>query len=116
MLITENSLDFVYLFSYIWKIHIVGFKFSSKYLNTGNHRYFFIGTMSMFLTCILGISSLPGVSAMLTWREFSFIQSSLGWLALLTATLHDALLGWGFQSKDYTICSLPSGAQVLFNF
>ncbi|XP_042212282.1 metalloreductase STEAP4-like [Homarus americanus] len=70
-----------------------------------------MGTLSMCITCILGVSSLPSVSATLTWREFTFIQSKLGWVALLTATVHDGLIGWGFSHSDYTVCSLPSGAQ-----
>lgn len=70
------------------------------------------GTLSMFITCLLGVSSLPSVGATLSWREFTFIQSKLGWLALLTATVHDGLLGWGFHTSHYDVCSLPSGAQV----
>ncbi|KAG7174390.1 Metalloreductase STEAP2-like [Homarus americanus] len=72
-----------------------------------------MGTLSMCITCILGVSSLPSVSATLTWREFTFIQSKLGWVALLTATVHDGLIGWGFSHSDYTVCSLPSGAQTI---
>ncbi|MPC39563.1 Metalloreductase STEAP2 [Portunus trituberculatus] len=65
----------------------------------------------MFITFIVGVSSLPSVGATLTWREFNFIQSKLGWVALLTAVMHDGLLGWGFSADDYAVCSLPSGAQ-----
>ncbi|XP_042862224.1 metalloreductase STEAP4-like [Penaeus japonicus] len=74
------------------------------------------GMLSMFITCILGVSSLPSVGATLTWREFTFIQSKLGWMALLTGTIHDGLLGWGFSPKDYLVCSLPSGAQYALHF
>ena len=70
------------------------------------------GTLSMFITFIVGVSSLPSVGATLTWREFNFVQSKLGWVALLTAVMHDGLLGWGFSADDYAVCSLPSGAQV----
>ncbi|XP_066950367.1 metalloreductase STEAP4-like [Macrobrachium rosenbergii] len=74
------------------------------------------GTLSMFITCILGVTSLPSVGATLTWREFTFIQSKLGWMALLTGTIHDGLLGWGFSRKDYEVCALPSGAQYALIF
>ncbi|XP_071521978.1 metalloreductase STEAP3-like isoform X2 [Panulirus ornatus] len=74
------------------------------------------GTLSMFITCLLGVSSLPSVGSTLSWREFTFIQSKLGWMALLTATLHNGLLGWGFHSSHYTVCSLPSGAQYALIF
>ncbi|KAK3865212.1 hypothetical protein Pcinc_029172 [Petrolisthes cinctipes] len=74
------------------------------------------GTLSMFITCLLGVSSLPSVGATLSWREFMFIQSKLGWLALVTGTVHDGLLGWGFSSQDYTKCSLPSSAQYALWF
>ncbi|XP_068209748.1 metalloreductase STEAP4-like [Palaemon carinicauda] len=74
------------------------------------------GTLSMFITCLLGVTSLPSVGATLTWREFTFIQSKMGWMALLMGTIHDGLLGWGFSPKDYQVCSLPSGAQYALNF
>ncbi|XP_050731243.1 metalloreductase STEAP4-like [Eriocheir sinensis] len=74
------------------------------------------GVLSMLITCIVGVSSLPSVGATLTWREFNFIQSKLGWLALITGTLHDGLVGWGFSADHYTVCSLPSCAQYALIF
>ncbi|XP_063862013.1 metalloreductase STEAP4-like [Scylla paramamosain] len=74
------------------------------------------GTLSMFITFLVGVSSLPSVGATLTWREFNFVQSKLGWVALLTAVMHDGLLGWGFSADDYAVCSLPSGAQYALIF
>ncbi|XP_076049953.1 metalloreductase STEAP4-like [Oratosquilla oratoria] len=68
------------------------------------------GAISIFLTCILAVTSLPSVGAALSWREFMFVQSKLGWMALLMGTLHNGLLGFGFSKEDFT-CSLPSGAQ-----
>ncbi|KAF2359017.1 Ferric reductase transmembrane component-like domain [Trinorchestia longiramus] len=69
------------------------------------------GTLAMFVTAVLGVSSLPSVGASLSWREFMFIQSKLGWLALLLATAHDGLLGFGFESHHYNMCTVMSGAQ-----
>ncbi|CAL4132321.1 unnamed protein product, partial [Meganyctiphanes norvegica] len=80
-------------------------------MNLQGELFITFGCASMFLTCLLGITSLPSVGATLTWREFMFIQSKLGWMALLTGVVHDGVLGWGFSPQHYTLCSLPSGAQ-----
>ena len=69
----------------------------------------------MMVTYILGISSLPSVGSSLSWREFTFIQSKLGWLALVAATAHDALLGFGLKIEHYQDCYIASGAQVKDN-
>ena len=36
---------------------------------------------------LLGITSLPSVSASLSWKEFAFVQSNLGWLCLILVRL-----------------------------
>ncbi|XP_038129002.1 metalloreductase STEAP4 [Cyprinodon tularosa] len=56
--------------------------------------YYSIGILGFGLYLLLGISSLPSVSNALSWREFSFIQSKLGYLTLLFCTFHTYLYGW----------------------
>ncbi|KAM4601391.1 metalloreductase STEAP4-like [Polymixia lowei] len=56
--------------------------------------YLSIGILGFCLYVLLGITSLPSVSNALSWREFSFIQSKLGYLTLLFCTLHTYIYGW----------------------
>ncbi|MCI4391330.1 hypothetical protein PGIGA_G00132880 [Pangasianodon gigas] len=56
--------------------------------------YLSMGILGFALFVLLGITSLPSVSNSLNWREFSFIQSKLGYLALLLCTAHAFLYGW----------------------
>ena len=46
------------------------------------------------LAVVLGICSLPSVTNILTWKEFAFVQSKLGWLCLCFGVAHDVLKGW----------------------
>uniref|UniRef100_A0A8C5I879 STEAP family member 3, metalloreductase n=1 Tax=Gouania willdenowi TaxID=441366 RepID=A0A8C5I879_GOUWI len=57
----------------------------------------------LFLTCgilglgvlsLLAVSSLPSVGKMLSWREFTFVQSGLGFTALTLSTMHTLFFGW----------------------
>ncbi|KAM4580192.1 metalloreductase STEAP4-like [Odontesthes bonariensis] len=56
--------------------------------------YYSVGILGYGLYLLLGISSLPSVSNTLSWREFSFIQSKLGYLTLFFCTFHTYLYGW----------------------
>ncbi|XP_028290840.1 metalloreductase STEAP2 [Gouania willdenowi] len=56
--------------------------------------YVSFGVMSLGLLSLLAVTSIPSVHSALNWREFSFIQSTLGYVALLIATLHGLLFGW----------------------
>lgn len=71
------------------------------------------GAIATCLLVVLGISSLPSVTATLSWREFTFIQSKLGWIALIAAALHDVFLAWHYMFL-YWGCfrTLPIGPQV----
>merc|ERR1711997_1001037 len=55
------------------------------------------GVMSFALAVLLGITSLPSVTNVLTWKEFGFVQSKLGWLCLLFACAHDIAYGWPYM-------------------
>ncbi|XP_037088983.1 metalloreductase STEAP3-like [Pollicipes pollicipes] len=70
-----------------------------------------VGAGSLCVLAGIGVTSLPSVGAALSWREFQFMQSTLGWGALLSAVLHNTLLGWDFMVLNYT-CSLPSALQI----
>merc|ERR1719195_2068634 len=69
------------------------------------------GVFGFALVVILGISSLPSVSASLTWKEFAFIQSGLGWLAMILLCGHDMFYGWKYM--DGPSCGIPSSFQYV---
>ncbi|XP_071325289.1 metalloreductase STEAP4-like [Trachinotus anak] len=56
--------------------------------------YYAVGILGFGVYLLLGITSLPSVSNALSWREFSFIQSKLGYLTLFLCTFHTYLYGW----------------------
>ncbi|XP_007531980.2 metalloreductase STEAP4 [Erinaceus europaeus] len=55
--------------------------------------YLALGILGFFLFVLLGITSLPSVSNMVNWREFRFVQSKLGYLALILCTAHTLVFG-----------------------
>merc|ERR1719189_1065917 len=59
------------------------------------------GVFGFSLVVLLGLSSLPSVSASLTWKEFAFIQSGLGWVAMILLCAHDMFYGWSM----YFLCT-----------
>lgn len=77
--------------------------------------YVSFGVMSLGLLSLLAVTSLPSVHSALNWREFSFIQSTLGYIALLIATLHGLLFGWrrAFQWDAYRFYLPPSFVPAL---
>lgn len=64
-----------------------------------------IGVVSFAFSIVLGITSLPSVAASLSWKEFAFVQSKLGWVCLLFAVAHDIFYGWPYFFT--TTCYLP---------
>ncbi|KAF3691879.1 Metalloreductase STEAP4 [Channa argus] len=86
--------------------------------------YYSVGVLGFGLYLLLGITSLPSVSNALSWREFSFIQSKLGYLTLFICTFHTYLYGWDkflrvssykwYTPPGYMLCLvLPSVVLVL---
>ncbi|KAL4635301.1 metalloreductase STEAP2-like [Arapaima gigas] len=77
--------------------------------------YITFGVMSLGLFSLLAITSIPSVSNALNWREFSFIQSTLGYIALLIGVLHALLFGWrrAFEEESYRFYLPPSFAVAL---
>ncbi|XP_066971542.1 metalloreductase STEAP4-like [Macrobrachium rosenbergii] len=82
------------------------------HLNWRGELFMTMGAVAMCLVIVLGISSLPSVTATLSWREFTFIQSKLGWVALISACAHDIFLAWKYMFI-YWGCfnTLPIGPQ-----
>jgi len=56
--------------------------------------YLSAGVIAYFAAVVLGVTSLPSVSSSLSWKEFRLIQSWMGWLCLLLASIHCAANGW----------------------
>ncbi|XP_053715536.1 metalloreductase STEAP2 isoform X2 [Synchiropus splendidus] len=78
--------------------------------------YVSFGVMSLGLLSLLAVTSIPSVQRTLNWREFSFIQSTLGYIALLIATLHGLLFGWkqAFEEEAYRFYLPPNFVVALF--
>ena len=68
------------------------------------------GVLTFALSIVLGITSLPSVTSSMTWKEFAFVQSKLGWIALLLACAHDMFYGWPYINSPS--CYIPSSFQV----
>ncbi|XP_038625298.1 metalloreductase STEAP2 [Tachyglossus aculeatus] len=72
--------------------------------------YISFGIMSLGLLSLLAVTSIPSVSSALNWREFSFIQSTLGYVALLISTFHVLIYGWkrAFEEDYYRFYTPPN--------
>lgn len=72
--------------------------------------YISVGIMALGLLSLLAVTSLPSVANTVNWREFSFIQSTLGYCALSMATLHTLLFGWdrAFDPLQYRFLLPPT--------
>ncbi|XP_015667339.1 metalloreductase STEAP1 [Protobothrops mucrosquamatus] len=56
--------------------------------------YVSLGILALALLAVLAVTSIPSVSYSLTWREFHYIQSKIGYLALLLCTIHALVFAW----------------------
>ncbi|MEE6466779.1 hypothetical protein FKM82_007047 [Ascaphus truei] len=72
--------------------------------------YISFGIMSLGLLSLLAVTSIPSVNNALNWREFSFIQSTLGYVALLISTFHVLIYGWkrAFEGEYYRFYTPPN--------
>ena len=80
----------------------------SNILAWRSDSYYSMGILGFILFVLLGITSLPSVSNALSWREFSFVQSKLGYVTLFLCTFHTYLYGWdrflwAWAYKWYTV-------------
>nr|XP_045006781.1 metalloreductase STEAP3 isoform X1 [Jaculus jaculus] len=62
--------------------------------------YLSLGVLALGVLSLLAVTSLPSIANSLSWREFSFVQSTLGFVALLLCTLHTLTYGWTRAFKE----------------
>uniref|UniRef100_G3P210 STEAP family member 4 n=1 Tax=Gasterosteus aculeatus aculeatus TaxID=481459 RepID=G3P210_GASAC len=60
----------------------------------GQDSFYMLGVLGFFLFVLLGLTSLPSVGGSLSWREFNFIQATLGHLTLFICTTHGYIYAW----------------------
>ncbi|KYO18131.1 metalloreductase STEAP2 [Alligator mississippiensis] len=72
--------------------------------------YISFGIIALGLLSLLAITSLPSIANSLNWREFSFVQSTLGFIALVISTLHTLTYGWtrAFDENQYKFYLPPT--------
>lgn len=58
--------------------------------------YLSSGILGLGVLCVLALTSLPSVGHSLNWKEFTFVQSGLGYTALTLSILHVLFFGWDF--------------------
>ncbi|XP_044281213.1 metalloreductase STEAP1 [Varanus komodoensis] len=56
--------------------------------------YVSLGILGLAILALLAVTSIPSVSHSLTWREFHYIQSKMGYVALLLCTVHALVFAW----------------------
>ncbi|KAF7643991.1 hypothetical protein LDENG_00229940 [Lucifuga dentata] len=54
------------------------------------------GILGFGVLTLLAVTSLPSVGNALSWREFTFVQSGLGYAALTLSVMHTLFFGWDF--------------------
>uniref|UniRef100_A0A8C9ACD5 STEAP3 metalloreductase n=1 Tax=Prolemur simus TaxID=1328070 RepID=A0A8C9ACD5_PROSS len=72
--------------------------------------YLSMGVLALGTLSLLAVTSLPSIANSLNWREFSFVQSTLGFMALVLSTLHTLTYGWtrAFEEKRYKFFLPPT--------
>lgn len=72
--------------------------------------YLSCGVLGLGVLSLLAITSLPSVGNSLNWREFTFVQSGLGYSALMLAIMHTLFFGWdfAFHIEAYSFYMPPS--------
>ncbi|XP_030009558.1 metalloreductase STEAP3 [Sphaeramia orbicularis] len=65
--------------------------------------YLSSGTLGLGVLALLALTSLPSVGNALNWREFTFVQSGLGYVALTLSIVHVLFFGWdsAFKPSSY---------------
>ncbi|XP_029494507.1 metalloreductase STEAP3 [Oncorhynchus nerka] len=58
--------------------------------------YLSSGILGLGVLTLLAITSLPSVGNALSWREFTFVQSGLGYAALTLSIMHTLFFSWDF--------------------
>ncbi|CAL8372272.1 unnamed protein product [Arctogadus glacialis] len=71
--------------------------------------YLSSGILGFGVLCVLALTSLPSVGNTLNWREFTFVQSGLGYAALTLTVMHTLFFGWdmAFSPGSYSFFLPP---------
>ncbi|KAM4028271.1 STEAP1 protein isoform 2-T4 [Anomaloglossus baeobatrachus] len=56
--------------------------------------YVCLGIIALAILGILAVASIPSIGNSLSWREYTFIQSKLGHIALSLSTVHTLVFAW----------------------
>ncbi|KAM8791144.1 metalloreductase STEAP3 isoform 1-T1 [Rhynchonycteris naso] len=72
--------------------------------------YLSLGVLALGTLSLLAVTSLPSIANSLNWREFSFVQSTLGFVTLVLSTLHTLTYGWtrAFEESRYKFYLPPT--------
>ncbi|EPY75889.1 metalloreductase STEAP3 [Camelus ferus] len=72
--------------------------------------YLSLGVLALGTLSLLAVTSLPSIANSLNWREFSFVQSTLGFVGLVLSTLHTLTYGWtrAFEESRYKFYLPPT--------
>jgi len=84
--------------------------FGTEKMKWRGECFLMTGVFGFALVVLLAISSLPSVTATLSWKEFAFVQSGLGWTALIFLCAHDMFYEWfyGWPYMNGPSCGIPS--------
>jgi len=83
--------------------------FGTEKMKWRGECFLMTGVFGFSLVVLLGITSLPSVTATLSWKEFAFVQSGLGWTAMIFLCAHDMFYGWPYM--NHPSCGMPSSFQ-----
>uniref|UniRef100_A0A8C6GNM3 STEAP family member 3 n=1 Tax=Mus spicilegus TaxID=10103 RepID=A0A8C6GNM3_MUSSI len=72
--------------------------------------YLSLGVLALGMLSLLAVTSLPSIANSLNWKEFSFVQSTLGFVALILSTMHTLTYGWtrAFEENHYKFYLPPT--------
>ncbi|KAB0398926.1 hypothetical protein E2I00_007604 [Balaenoptera physalus] len=72
--------------------------------------YLSLGVLALGTLSLLAVTSLPSIANSLNWREFSFVQSTLGFVGLALSTVHTLTYGWtrAFEESRYKFYLPPT--------
>jgi DMSO/TMAO reductase YedYZ heme-binding membrane subunit len=76
-----------------------------------------LGVLGLTSLCILGVTSLPTVLNRMSWREWNFVQSGLGYFALICALLHFTIFVYkGIHKWRLQVYFYPSVLVVIIGY
>ncbi|XP_069504460.1 STEAP1 protein [Ambystoma mexicanum] len=56
--------------------------------------YVCLGILGLAILAVQAVASIPSISTSLSWREFQYIQTKMGYSALLLCTAHALVFAW----------------------